>query len=125
MGEEVGHGHGGLRVVWADDSHHMGHILAVVFEDGQEFIILCQEVERRMDVVGEVAHVHHLVAEQHAWQQSTAVVDLLHSEAHGLHEVVAQHLHVIPAGPHTVRGQVHREGEEWNKLLPYSTHEEI
>lgn len=111
MGQDVGHGDGRLRVVWANDGHHVGHIGAVVFEDGEEVILLRQEVEPRMDVVGEVAHVHHLVAEQHARQETAAVVDLLHREAHGLHEVVAQHLQFEPAGPHCVReGQGRREG---------------
>ena len=50
-GEEVGHGLGGLGVVGPYDGHHPGHVVAVVLLDGQEVVILGQEVERRLDVV--------------------------------------------------------------------------
>ena len=49
-----------------------------------------------MDVVGHVAGVHHLVAQQHTGQQADVIVDFLHRKARGLREVVAQHLHLVP-----------------------------
>lgn len=94
----MGHSCGGFGVVRADDGHHTGHVVAVVLLDGQGIVLPSQEVEHGLHVVGDVADIHHLVAQQHTRQEAAVVVDLLHREAHGLQEVVAQHLHFIPAG---------------------------
>lgn len=108
-GEEVGHGHGSLRVFRANDGHDPGHVVAVVLLDGQEVVLLRQEVEHGLDVVGDVADVHHRVAQPHARQQAGVVVDLLHRKVHGLHELVAQRLHLVPGGPQRGGRQVQNE----------------
>lgn len=115
----MGHSPGGLRVFRANDGHYTGHIVAVVLLDGQEIVLLCQEVEHGLDIVGDVADIYHLVAQQHARQQAAVLVDLLHCEAHGLHEVVAQHLRFVPRGATGGWGgkQVQKE-EGWGRGQP-------
>lgn len=94
------------------DGHHAGHIVAVVLLDGQEVVVLRQEVEHGLDVAGHVVQESTIfAAQQHA---GSRLLSLLISSisAHGLHEVVAQHLHLVPGGRRAVGTGPEREGEE-------------